>query len=89
MKLNPEKPDGWGYRMVTFRNPNFNRFTLTQPCDGWTYGQTGDSKVSRAKKIDILNFSRHDAVYKRGICCREVSVCFTQIVVTKFRQDHP
>jgi len=33
MKLNPQKLEGWGYRMVKFYHPNFNRFSIIHPSD--------------------------------------------------------
>jgi len=39
MKYNPEKLEGWGYCMVKYHNPNFNRFSMIHPCDGQTDGR--------------------------------------------------
>jgi len=39
MKLKMQKLDGWGYRMVKFHNPNFNRFSSIHPSDGQTDGR--------------------------------------------------
>jgi len=42
MKLTSPKLEGWGYRMVKFRNFNFNHFCRPMK-HRLTDGQTGDS----------------------------------------------
>jgi len=55
MKLNPQKLEGWSYRMVKLHNPIFNLST-DPPCYGHTDRQT-DGRAIAHSALSIMLYA--------------------------------